>query len=391
MLFKSVLFAKENGPWGKRPDDSKDSAPEVDEMLRQAQDQMMKFVNDKKRRNGGSGNGGQNGGGEMPNLKGFYGLGALILVALWLASGFYMVKPEERGVVQRFGAYVETTNPGLHYHLPYPIETVVKPTVTVENIIEVGFKSRSNSSNRLLGRASFNRMTKRSAASQDIRDVSAESLMLTGDGNIVDLDFTIRWKIADPKLFLFYVENPGGAIKSIAESAMREVIGASPIDDALINNKAVIQQEAKELIQQVADSYKIGVNIIDVQLQQVDPPAAVIDAFKDVETARQDAEKMQNDAIGYANSILPRARGASAKIIQEAEAYKQAKVAKADGEAQRFTAQLKEYRKAKEITARRLYIETMEEVLQRSRKVIMTGEASQGVLPYLPLSQQKNR
>lgn len=391
MLFKSMLFAKENGPWGKRPDDSKDSAPEVDEMLRQAQDQMMKFVNEKKRRKIGNGNDGQNGGGDMPNLKGFYGLGALIVIALWLGSGFYMVKPEERGVVQRFGAYVETTNPGLHYHLPYPIETVVKPTVTVENIIEVGFKSRSNSSNRFLSGSSFKRMTKRSAASQDIRDVSAESLMLTGDGNIVDLDFTIRWKIADPKLFLFYVENPGGAIKSIAESAMREVIGSSPIDDALINNKAVIQQEAKVLIQEVADSYKIGVNIIDVQLQQVDPPVAVIDAFKDVETARQDAEKMQNDAIGYANSILPRARGASAKILQEAEAYKQAKVAKADGEAQRFTAQLKEYRKAKEITARRLYIETMEEVLQKSRKVIMTGEASQGVLPYLPLSQQKMR
>ncbi len=392
MFFKSVLFAKESGPWGKRPTsdrkpDSSDqkSTQEMDEVLRQAQEQMLKFMQEKKR-----GTGGGNNGGNTPSFKGYYSIGALALLALWLGSGFYMVKPEEKGVVQRFGAYVQTTEPGLHYHLPYPIETVVKPTVTVENIVEVGFRSRSAISGFLgNSRSAFSGRGKQAAASQDIRDIPEESLMLTGDGNIVDLDFTVRWKIADPQLYLFYVENPAGAVKSIAESAMREVIGTRPIDDALIINKAIIQQEAKELIQSISDAYKIGVNIIDVQLQQVDPPAAVIDAFKDVETARQDAEKMQNDAIGYSNSILPRARGEAARIIQEAEAYKQAKVAEAEGAAERFLAQLTEYRKAKEITARRLYLETMEEVLRDSRKVIMTNDAGKGVLPYLPLNQQK--
>lgn len=337
--------------------------PELDDILRSAEERVKRFMN---------GHSGGNGSGNKKPLL----LGGAVLAVLWLASGFYIVEPDEQGVVLRFGSYVQTTNPGANYHLPWPFETVIKPKVTRENIVEIGFVSAGNSSFRNSRRGG---------------DVVAESLMLTGDENIVDLDFTVRWRIADPRAHLFNVADPEGLIKNAAESVMREIIGGHPIDDALTGNKAAIQTEVLTKLQALLDSYKAGVAVSAVELQQVNPPQQVVDAFRDVQAARADAEKMENEAIGYRNDIVPRARGEAARILEEAQAYKQAKIAQAEGAAQRFESRLAEYRKAKDVTAQRLYLETMEKVMQKTDKVILGGEASKAVLPYLPLNKNAER
>lgn len=376
------VFAWDNGkgPWGApRGNKSSQKAgggrqtggpsqpqPELEDLVRYAQDRMRGF---------GGGNGG--------------GKGRLIMLALaglgllWLLSGFYVVATDQQGVVLRFGQYVETTQPGLNYHLPAPIETVLKPQVTRENIVEIGFRS-----NRFAGSSLFSNGA-RTSNNVNIQDISAESLMLTGDENIVDLDFTIRWRIADPRDYLFNVVDVPETIKNVGESVMREVIGRHPIDDSLTNNKTQIQQEAMELLQEVMNRYRAGVQITSVELQQVNPPVAVIDAFRDVQAARADAERAVNEAIGYSNDILPKARGQVAQIMQEAEAFKASRVAEASGAAQRFEAQLSEYRKAKEITQKRLYLQTMQKILSRTNNVVMTGQGGQNVLPYLPLNQMQ--
>ena len=335
--------------------------PEVDEIFREAHKKLQGMM------------GGGNGGGAKSISLIAIGLGVL-----WLASGFYMVAPDEEGVVLRFGKYVQTTTSGLNYHLPAPIETVIKPPVTRENIVEVGF--RSNSSNTY---SSF--MNSRSSNVKST--IPAESLMLTGDENIVDLSFTVRWRIIDARDFLFNVSGPVETVKNVAESAMREVIGRRPVDDALTGSKENIQDEAKVLIQSILDGYRSGIQVNGVELQEVNPPKEVIDAFRDVQAARADAEKARNEAEGYSNDILPRARGEAAQVLQDAEAYKASKIADATGRADRFLSQLKEYRKAKNVTKERMYLETMENVLEGSRKVIISGEAGQGVLPYLPINE----
>ena len=213
--------------------------------------------------------------------------------------------------------------------------------------------------------------------------------MCIRDRNIVDLNFTVRWRIGIPENYLFKVSDPDSALKNIAESAMREVIGKHPIDAALTESRAMIQEEVRELIQSVADSYEMGVLISGIELQQVNPPKSVIEAFRDVQAARADKERTQNEAIGYANDILPRARGEAAQILQEAEGYKSARVSEAEGDAARFNAQLKEYRGAKEVTKERLYLETMQDVMKDTQKVVITGGASGNVLPYLPLDRMK--
>lgn len=378
------------GPWGsgnggngngRRPNQQSQNKPQpdLDDMLRSAQDHFRRHMG------GGKGNGGNGRGGNTGGSQGspFGGLGFILILVgiLWLASGFYIVDQSEEGVVLRFGKYTQTTTPGLNYHLPWPFESVLKPQVERENRVEIGFRD----STMVNG---VNRFPRTRGGDMARNILENESLMLTGDENIVDLNFTVRWKIGNAEDFLFNVSKPEATIKDVSESAMREIIGKRPIDDALTANKAQIELAARDLIQSILDEYGAGVQVNAVELQQVNPPKQVIDAFKDVQAARADAEKAQNEAIGYANDILPKARGQAAQMIQEAEAYKESRVLDAKGQADRFTKQLTEYNKAKDITRQRMYLETMEQVLGKANVVVMGSKSNQNVLPYLPLGQQ---
>ena len=293
------------------------------------------------------------------------------LAALWLASGFYRVQPDEQGVVMRFGQWVGTTQPGLHYHLPTPVESVMKPKVTRINREEVGFRSAAD--------------TNRNLAS---RDVPEESLMLTGDENIVDIDFNVFWLIKDAGQYLFNVQNPQASVKQAAESAVREVVGRNPIQFALTDGRPTIESQSRELIQQILDSYHAGITVTEVKLQKVDPPAQVIDAFRDVQRARADLDRQRNEAEAYANDVLPRARGDAERLKQEAEGYREQVVRAAEGDANRFNAIYREFNQAREVTARRMYLEAMERVLGGMNKVIIDPSVSRsgGVVPYLPLN-----
>ncbi|HIJ85041.1 MAG: protease FtsH subunit HflK [Magnetococcales bacterium] len=289
---------------------------------------------------------------------------------LWMATGIYVVGPDEEGVVVRFGRYVETTTPGPHFHLPYPIESVYTPQVTQIQRIEIGYRSR--------GRANS--------------DVAAESLMLTGDENIIDIDLSVQYRIQEGGAanFLFNVRNPGddphNAVRNAAESAIRQVIGRNDIDTALTSGKEKIQTNTRITMQEILDSYKSGIAVVNVQLQQVAPPQEVIHAFKDVASAREDRERSINEAQGYKNDVIPRAKGQAAQEILQAEGYKATKIARATGEVNRFLALLNEYSKAPDVTRARLYLETMEEVLANTKKVVMHSDAGRGVLPFLSLS-----
>ncbi len=380
------IFTWENGegPWGASKGNNRKTGrsgnskrgvcpeqPDIEDVVRLAHEHFKRF---KRFRRGG------HGGGNMPDSK-IVTIVLAIALGLWCLSGFYVVEPDQQGVVLRFGKYMQTTEAGLHWHIPMPVEKVLKPRVTRENIVEVGFRD-SEAMESIFGQ-SMRRVSK----NNNVVDVMAESLMLTGDENIVDLDFTVRWKIADARDYLFNVSNVPATIKSLAESVMREVIGRHPIDAALTDNKTLIQHKSKTLLQNVLDSYKSGVAITGVELQQVNPPKQVIDAFRDVQAARADAEKAINQAKGYSNDILPRARGQVAQVMQEAEAYKASKIAEAEGSANRFTSQLKEYRKAPEVTRKRLYLETMQEVVGNSEKIVLPDGTASQILPYLPINQ----
>ena len=300
----------------------------------------------------------------------------MILLGLWSLSGFYRVGTDEQGVVTRFGEYVRTTEPGLHYHLPFPIESVNKPKVTKVNRIEVGF------------RTSQSQFSQNSQA----RQVPEEALMLTGDENIVDLNFTIFWIINDAKDYLFNVRNPELTIKSIGESAMREKIGQTPINPILSEGKSIVEEEVKNKVQKVLDYYKSGVLITQVQLQKADPPELVIESYRDVQRAKTDEQRLRNEAEAYRNDIIPKARGEAEKTVQEAEAYKKEVVAKAEGEAQRFTSVYESYKNSKDVTRERIYLETLEKTLGKIDKIIVDKNAGSGIVPYLPLPelQKKN-
>jgi membrane protease subunit HflK len=292
-----------------------------------------------------------------------------------LASGFYRVLPDEQGVVLRFGEWIKTTQPGLNWHLPSPIETVFTPKVTRVNRVEVGFRGAAD-----LGSSGSN------------RDVPNESLMLTGDENIVDINFVLLWQIKDAGEFLFNVRDPETTVKAVAESVMREIIGKTPIVEATTEGRGAIEQAAREQTQQILDEYGAGVLVNQVQLQKVDPPSEVIDAFRDVQRAQADRERLQNEAEAFANDILPRARGEAERILQEAQAYRQEVVARAQGDAQRFIAVYDEYVKARDVTTKRIYLETMEDVLRDMNKVVIDRAASgSGVVPYLPLPELERR
>ena len=302
----------------------------------------------------------------------------VIAVAIWLASGFYRVQPDEQGVVLRFGAWTETTQPGLNYHLPAPIERVITPKVTKVNRIEIGYRTTPDV---------------RRGARPGPRQVPAEAIMLTGDENIVDINFTVFWIIKDAGLFLFNIRAPEVTVKAVAESAMREIVGRTLIVSVLAEGRQAIETETQELLQSVLDEYGSGVQVTQVQLQKVDPPERVIAAFRDVQAAKADLERKINEAEAYRNDIIPRARGDGERIIQEAEAYKEQVVAEAEGEAQRFISVYNEYRLAKDVTKKRIYLETMENIFAGMTKVIIDSGAqgSQGVVPYLPLPELQRR
>jgi membrane protease subunit HflK len=289
---------------------------------------------------------------------------ALIVVgalAIWGLSGFFRVQSEELGAVLRFGKLVRIVQPGLSYHLPYPIETVQLPKALRVSTISVG--------------------------------VPEESLMLTGDENIVDVDFTVLWRIKPDGVgdFLFNIQNPEGTVKAVAESAMREVIGRTNIQPVLTGARTNIESAVHELMQKTLDGYKAGVLIQQVQMQKVDPPQQVIDAFRDVQAARADLERAQNEAQTYANRVLPDARGRAAQILQQAEGYKEQAVAEAKGQSARFLKVYEEYRKAPDVTRERIYLETLERVLGSADKVVVDTGAGQGVVPYLPLPELGRR
>ena len=293
----------------------------------------------------------------------------LILLIIWIISGFYKVNANEQGVILRFGEWVRTTQPGLHYHLPYPIETAKTPKVTKINKTEIGFVTFRDSKRLLL----------------------EESLMLTGDENIVDINFSVFWLIKDAGKFLFNVRNPERSVKAVSESVMREVIANSLISSALAEGRKDIETKSIEAIQLVLDSYGSGVEITQLQLQKVDPPDQVIDSFRDVQRARADKEKAINEAIAYRNDIIPKARGNAAKIVQESEAYKKEVIARSEGDANRFNSILKSYKTNEDVTKNRIYLETLEEVFQNANKIIIDTKQGSGVIPYLPLPEIKKR
>ena len=292
-------------------------------------------------------------------------IGAIIV---WALSGFYRVDADEQGVVLRFGKYTNMTQPGLNYHLPYPIESVMTPKVTRVNRVDIGFRSSGDVS--------------RSGAISEIKE---ESAMLTGDENIVDINYSVFWVIKDAGKYLFNVQDPQGTIKAVAETAMREIIARKKIQSILTQGRTDIETEAHKIMQQILDQYNSGVEVTQVQAQKSDPPAQVIDSFRDVQAAKADKERQQNEAQAYANDVIPRARGEAAKIVQDAEAYKREVVAQAEGEASRFIAIYNEYAKAKTVTQERMYLETMEKVLSGVNKIIIDKQSGSGVVPYLPL------
>jgi membrane protease subunit HflK len=304
---------------------------------------------------------------KRPNPLVFAGIALLV----WALSGIYIVAPDQRGVVLRFGRVVGETDPGPHYHLPWPIEQVLRPSVTAIRKDEVGFR------------------TVDVGPPARYQEVDAEALMLTGDENIVKLEFIVQYKMRADATgttdFLFNVREPEQALRAAAEAAMREVVGRNDIDQVLTEGKEVVQVETQRVLQQILDRYQTGIEVVTLKLQDVDPPDQVSDAFKDVISAQQDREKLINEARGYANDVVPRARGQAAQILNEAEGYAAAKVREATGVAQRFVALQEEYAKAKDVTRRRLYIEAMEDILPGMNKIVLDDLSSKQAVPYLPL------
>lgn len=345
------------GPWGRGPGTpppprgNGNNEDNIEDLIRKSQEKMR---------------------GMMPqdgNNRKLIGFGALALVLLWLAQGFYIVAPEEQGVVLRFGEYNRTTQPGLHYHLPPPIERVYTPAVTRVQRIEIGFRG-------------FERRE---------QSVPEESLMLTGDENIIDVTFAVQWKVKDAKNFLFNIRNPEATVKDVAESVMREVIGKRPLASALTEGKQDIEDANRSLMQETLDRYKAGIQIDRVTLLRADPPAAVIESFRDVQAAKADQERLINEAQAYANEILPRARGEAERQVQSAEAYRAEVTNRAEGAAARFVSVYDEYKNAKDVTKKRLYLETLEEVMAGMDKVILGQDGGTGVIPYMALPEIQKR
>src|ERR1700704_2766081 len=326
------------GPWGPQQPGGGPTPPDLEEFLRRSQDRLRTVLP-----------GGNLGGRGIALI-------ALAAVLIWGFSGFFRVDPDELGIVLRFGQYVRDAKPGLNYHLPYPVESALTPKVTRVNRIDIGMRSVDD--------------LRRGSSS---RDVPEESLMLTGDENIVDVDFSVFWLIKPDGAgdYLFNIQQPEGTVKAVAESAMREVIGRSEIQPILTGARATIETAVQELMQKTLDHYAAGVQVTQVQLQKVDPPAQVIDSFRDVQAARIDAERAQNEAQTYANRVVPEARGQVAQITQAAEAYREQTVAEATGQASRFLKIYDQYKNAPEVTRQRMYLESMERIFSGTDKIIL--------------------
>lgn len=350
---------KGRNPWGSPgggDGNGGDIPPELDEMLRRAQNNLKQVL---------PGNGDDK----------LFLLGILAAALLWLASGFYIIVPGQHGVVQRFGEHVRTqVDEGLGYRLPWPVETISKVNVSEVRRMEIGFIER-------LGRSG-------GAQKQDIPD---ESLMLTSDVNIVNIDLEVHWNIKSAEDFLFNIQDPENTIKKVAESAIREVVGQTLMFPVITTERDNIAQRAREIMIQNLDEYKSGVNITQVLIREAEVHPDVQDAFQDVQSAKQDAFDVQNRAGAYREDILPRARGQAIKLNQEAQAYKESVTARATGDAQRFNDIYQAYLSGEDVTKKRLYIETIEAVLQNAQKIILddNGKGGSGVVPYLPLNELK--
>ena len=338
------------GPWSRGPSGGGLKPPDLNGMWGRGRDRLRRMLP----------------GGAM--TAGGIAAAVVAVVLIWLLSGIYFVTAREQGVVLRFGEYVARTPPGINYHLPWPIETVETPEVTTVNQITIGYRTGAETNDE-----------------NDAEDTREESLMLTGDENIVDVNFTVGWVIKDAAEYLFDVDNPQQTIKAVAESAMREVVGQTQIEPILTQDRAPIENQVRELMQKTLDGYRAGVTITQVKMQKADTPAEVIDAYRDVQAARADQERMRNEAEAYANKIIPEARGKASKIVQDAEAYRQQVIAEAEGQAKRFLSVYTEYKKAPEVTRRRMYLETMSAILAPMNKVIVDEGAGRSVVPYLPL------
>ncbi|HLA40068.1 MAG TPA: FtsH protease activity modulator HflK [Candidatus Glassbacteria bacterium] len=305
----------------------------------------------------------------MPKLGRSLVTGVITVVAaLWVASGVYMVQADELGVVLRFGKLTSVTEPGLNYHLPYPIETVETPQVTEVKRVEIGFR------------------TVYAGPPARYEQIPEESLMLTGDENIVDINLIVQFKIKDPAAYLFEVRDVYITVKSASEATLRQVIGFHKIDEALTDGKFQIQQEIQDNLQAILDSYDAGVLVVAVQMQDVHPPEEVVAAFKDVASALEDKNKYINQAQGYQNDVIPRTRGQGEQLVLQAESYREQRILRAQGETERFISILAEYERAPAVTEKRLYLETMESVLPRVQKYITaTGRDGANLIPLLDM------
>lgn len=345
------------GPWGGgNRGGGGTPPPDLEEMIRKGQERLKKAMP------GGFGTG-----------KGI-ALAVVAVLVAWGLTGFYRVNPDEQGVELLFGKFVKTTNPGLNYWFPAPIGEVLTPTVTRTQQITIGYRGSAD------------------PRAGGARDVPQESMMLTGDQNIIDADFIVQWRIDDAGKYLFNIRDVEETVKLAAESAMREIVGQVPLEYAMTDGRTEVAMRTRELLQSIVDSYGAGVSILDVKLQKADPPKEVIDAFNDVQRARQDKERLQNEAIAYRNDIVPRAKGEAERTIQKATAYKEQVVKRAEGEAARFESVYQSYTTARDVTAQRLYLEALQDVLRNSEKVILDeGAGGSGVVPYLPLPEIQKR
>jgi membrane protease subunit HflK len=350
------------GPWGQGPRGGGGGGgqpPDLEEILKRGQDKMKQAMG---------------GGGGVPGPLLFLASAVAIAVVAWNAF-FFRVNPDELGVVMRFGEFVRQEPPGLHFRLPYPIEEVELPKVTLLRSTQVGFRSAGES--RTLSTAS---------------DVREESLMLTGDENIVDIDFVVQWTIRDAAEYLFNIQNPENTVKEVAESAMRELVGKAKIQPILTAQRQQIASEVQTLLQATLDRYKSGIQVREVQLLNATPPPEVREAFLSVQDAANEKVTLKNQADGYANRVVNEAKGDAERILQAAEGYKQQTVAEASGQTSRFLQVYEEYKKAPDVTRQRLFLETMERVMGGTDKIILDSkQGGQGVIPYLPLDQLQKR
>jgi membrane protease subunit HflK len=307
-------------------------------------------------------------GGLKPLSFGFQGLFFLVLI-IWILSGIYIVGPDELGVVRRFGKAERVTPPGIHYHLPSPIETVDSPKVTEVKRVEIGFRTIDP------------------GPPARYRKFLQEAQMLTGDENIVNAEIIVQYKIRDPSDYLFNIRDRDRMLRHATEASIRQVVGNHQIDEVLTTGKFLIQEETKELLQTIVDRYKSGLSILAVQLQDVHPPEEVIDAFKDVASAKEDKDRLINLAKGYQNEVIPNARGEAEKRIREAEGYREERIKRSRGDADRFSRVWNEYRKAKDVTRTRLYLETMERILPGIRKVVISEQANSPLVNLMDIME----